>query len=160
LGVDGLHVRSRVDRPVHVHDVVVREAPHDLRDRVGLTDVGEELVAQSLPLARATDDAGDVDERDRRGEDPLAAEDPGEHVQPRVRQAHHADVRLDRRERIVRREHVVLGEGVEEGGLADVGQSDDSDGESHGARVYRRTRRSVLGVRPTTPAVGQVSSPR
>ena len=37
---------------------------------------------------------------------------------------------LDRRERVVRREHVVLGQGVEQGRLADVGQADDSDGEA------------------------------
>ena len=51
--------------------------------------------------------------------------------QPLVRQRDHPDVGLDRRERVVRGEHLVLGEGVEQGGLADVGQSDDSDGEGH-----------------------------
>jgi hypothetical protein len=35
------------------------------------------------------------------------AEDLGELVQPRVGQRHHALVRLDRRERVVRRQHVV-----------------------------------------------------
>ena len=50
------------DLAVDVHDVAVLEGPHDLADRVGLADVGEELVAQPLPLGRAADDAGDVDE--------------------------------------------------------------------------------------------------
>ena len=57
-------------------------------------------------------------------------------AEARIRQAHDADVRLDRRERIVRREHVVLGQRVEQGGLADVGQADDADSESHGSPVY------------------------
>ncbi len=48
-----------------------------------------------------------------------------------VGHADHAHVRLDRRERVVRGEDVVAGERVEQGGLADVGQSDDADGESH-----------------------------
>ena len=126
----------RVHRALDVHDVVVGEAAHDLRDGVGLADVREELVAEPLALARAAHDAGDVDERHRRGQDALGVEDLGELRQPRIGQAHDADVRLDRRERIVRREHVVLGQRVEEGGLADVGQTDDADSESHGHPVY------------------------
>ena len=47
-----------------VDDVVVVEAAHDVRDRVGLADVGEELVAQALALRRAGDEPGDVDELD------------------------------------------------------------------------------------------------
>ena len=140
LSVDRLHVGCRVHRTVDVHHVVVGETTHDLSDRVGLADVREELVAQPLPLAGAAHDAGDVDERHRSGQDALAAEDLRELVEPRVRQVHHADVGLDRRERIVRCEHVVLGECVEEGGLADVGQADDSDSESHGERVYLSRR--------------------
>jgi hypothetical protein len=33
-----------------VHDVVVLEAAHDVRDGVGLADVGEKLVAEPSPL--------------------------------------------------------------------------------------------------------------
>ena len=51
----------------------------------------------------------------------------GEHAEPRVGHADHADVGLDRGERVVRREDVVLGQGVEQRGLADVGQADDAD---------------------------------
>ena len=52
--------------------------------------------------------------------------------QPRIGQRDDADVGLDRRERVVRGQHVVAGQRVEEGGLADVGQSDDSEGKAHG----------------------------
>ena len=65
------------------------------------------------------------------GTDPRRAEELGQPRQPLVRHADHADVRLDRRERVVRREHVVLGQRVEERRLAGVGESDDADGESH-----------------------------
>ena len=70
-----------------------------------------------------------------------------------VGHADHADVGLDGGERVVRREHVVLGQGVEEGRLARVGESDDSDGEGHGRRVYgdvRRSSESSVGSRLTT----------
>ena len=53
--------------------------------------------------------------------------------QPRIGDADDADVGLDRGERVVRREHAVAGQGVEQGGLADIGQTDDADGEGHGA---------------------------
>ena len=70
-----------------------------------------------------------------------------------VGDADHADVRLDGGERVVRREDVVLGQGVEEGRLARVGETDDADGESHGARVYGRARC------PTNPADGTARHP-
>ena len=55
----------------------------------------------------------------RRRDEPLATRRCSrEHVQPRVGHADDADVRLDRRERVVRREHVVLGQRVEQRGLA------------------------------------------
>ena len=72
-------------------------------------------------------------------------------VEPGVGQAHDADVRLDRRERVVRREHVVLGQRVEQGGLADVGQADDADSESHGSQWYRARCRGPR-EKPRAPA--------
>ena len=78
LGVDRLEVVLRVHAALDVHDVVVGEAADDLRDRVGLADVREELVAEALALARAADDAGDVDERHGGGQDALGVEDLGE----------------------------------------------------------------------------------
>ena len=70
----------------------------------------------------------------------------------RVGQVDDAHVRLDRRERVVRREHVVLGQGVEEGGLADIGQSDDCNSESHEAQSYR-LRHATGPARPGYRAV-------
>ncbi|EGJ77201.1 putative GTP-dependent nucleic acid-binding protein EngD [Streptomyces sp. Tu6071] len=133
LGVDRLDVVLRGDLAVDVHDVVVLEGADHLADRVRLADVREELVAQSLALARAAHDAGDVDEVHRRGEDTGRTEQLGELRQPGVRHAHDAHVRLDRREGVVRGQHVVLREGVEEGGLADIGQADDTDACAHGS---------------------------
>ena len=116
-------------------DVGVGEDPDHLADRVALADVGEELVAQPLPLRSPLHDARDIDERHRGRQDPGGAEDPRENVEPPVRYADDAHVGLDRGEGVVGREHVVLGQGVEQRGLADVGQADDADGEAHGRRV-------------------------
>ena len=61
--------RPGADLAVDVGDVGVGEDPDDLADRVGLADVGEELVAPPLPLGRALDHARDVDELDLGRED-------------------------------------------------------------------------------------------
>ena len=59
-------------------------------------------------------------------------------VQPLVRDGDDADVGLDGGERVVRRQRPGRGEGVEDGALADVGQTDDSDFQCHRAGNYRR----------------------
>ena len=73
LGVDDFDVVERLDAAGDVHDVVVLEAAHDVRDRIGLADVRQELVAETFALGRAGDQAGDVDELDRRRQDALPA---------------------------------------------------------------------------------------
>jgi hypothetical protein len=148
LGLDRGDVVGRGHLALHVRHVVVAEHPGDLTDRVGLPDVREELVAQPLALRGAAHDAGDVHElhgrRDRLG----GLEHRGEHRQPGVRHTDHADVRLDGGERVVRGEHVVLGQRVEEGRLAGVRQTDDSDGEGHGRPLYVGARGRLKSDRP------------
>ena len=70
----------------------------------------------------------------------------GEHREARVGHLDDADVGLDRGERVVRREHVVLRERVEQRRLADVRQSDDPDREPHGH--LRPARLGRLGPDP------------
>ncbi len=53
----------------------------------------------------------------------------------RASQRDDPDVGLDRGEGVVRREHLRLGEGVEERRLADVRETDDADGECHATRL-------------------------
>ena len=56
-------------------DVLVLEAADDLDDGVHFADVGQELVAEAFALARALDEAGDVDELDRRRDDDVRLRD-------------------------------------------------------------------------------------
>ena len=128
LGVDRLDVVARRYLAVHVDDVGVAERADDLADRVGLADVGKELVAEPRAFARALDDAGDVDEGDGRRHDLGPAVDLRENSEARIGDADDADIGIDRRERVVRGKDLVLGQSVEQRGLADVGQADDADG--------------------------------
>ena len=131
LGVDGVDVVGRIHLAVDMHNVIVFKSTHDFADRVGLADVGQELVAQAFALGGALDDAGDVHEGHRGRHDLLGVNQLGQHRQTIVRQRHDTGVRLDGGERIVFGQHVVAGQGIEHGGLADIGQSDDSDSKRH-----------------------------
>ena len=131
LRLDDLDVALRIDRRLDVDDVRIVEAADDVQDRVGLADVGEELVAEPFPFARAANEAGDVDDLQVGVDRLLALSERGELVEPRIDDRHDADVRLDRAERIVRALRAGGGQRVEDRRLADVGQTDDSDGKTH-----------------------------
>jgi hypothetical protein len=138
LGLDDLDVGDRVDLAGDVDDVLVLETAHHVDDGVGLADMAEELVAQALALAGPGHQAGDVDELDDRRHHALGLDDGGQLVEPRVGQLDDAHVRLDGAERIVLGRDAGFRQRVEEGGLADVGQSDDAALEAHrGSRWVR-----------------------
>ena len=87
-----------------------------------------EPVAQPLAGAGAGHQAGDVHELDRARHRARRLEQAPDLFEPLVAHLDHADVGLDRAERVGG--HVRLpaaGEGVEERGLAGVGQPDDAD---------------------------------
>ena len=137
LGVHRLDVGTRVDPGVDVDDVFVVERAHDLADRIGLADGGQELVAEPLALRRPAYEAGDVHEGHRCRHHRCAVVERGQPLQPRVGHGHHAHVGLDGRERVIGRQRLVVGEGVEQRGLAHVGQADDADRQAHEAPATR-----------------------
>ena len=102
-------------------------AADDVQQRVGLADVGQELVAEALALVRAGDEPRDVVEVDRVRDDVRGLHGLGHRLEPRVVDRHHGDVRLDRRERVVRGLRPGAGERVEQRGLARVRHADDPD---------------------------------
>ena len=145
---------------VDVHDVVVLEAAHDVRDRVDLADVAQELVPEPLALAGAADEPGDVEELDRRRRDLLGPGDRREPREARVRHGHDAHVGLDRAERIVRRLRVLRGgDCIEDRRLPDVREADDAASKTHapprliarpGTVGYAPRRARRAGVHPST----------
>ena len=131
FGIDDINVRQRIDTARDMHDLGVVEAANDVHNGVGRADVSEELVAEALTLARAGDQAGDVDELHRGGNERFGLEDRGDAIQPLVRHADDAHVRVDGAERIVGGLRLGGRERVEDGGLADVRQPYDSTIKSH-----------------------------
>src|SRR5450631_84798 len=131
LGVDGGDVGHRINAPLDVDDVVVLEAADDVGDGVGLADVGQKLIAEAFTLGGPAHQAGDVDEVHRRGHHRLRVVELDQRVEPRVGDRHHADVRLDGAERVVRHGGARRRQRVEERRLAHVGQPDDATRDSH-----------------------------
>ena len=131
LRLDHLDVRLGIHLVRHVDHVRVFEAAHHVRDGVHLADVGQELVPQPLALGSALHQPGDVHELHARGRHFLRLVDLGELVETLVRHVHHAHVRIDGGEGIVRGLRAGRGERVEDGGLADVRQADDTAVKTH-----------------------------
>ncbi len=131
LGVDDLLVADGVDRSVDVGDIIVVEATKDVDYGVGLADVGEELVAETLAFACSLDETCDVDNLDSCGDDLRRVLDFVEYLETVVGDGDDADVRFDGAEGEVGRLGLGVGEAVEEGRLADVGQAYDAALESH-----------------------------
>ena len=108
-------------------DVVVVKAAHHMHDGVALADVAQELVAQAGTLAGTLHQTGDVHELHDGGGLFVGLPDLGQLVQPLVRHRHDAGVRLDGAEGIVCSLRILGGgDGVEQSGLAHVGQADDT----------------------------------
>ena len=97
-----------------------------MHDGVAFPDVGQELVAQSLALAGALHQTGDVHKFDGGRGHFLGMIHLRQHVQPLVGHRHHAGVGFDGTERIIRRLGSRPGDGVKQRALSHVGQSYDT----------------------------------
>ncbi len=131
LGLDRLDVGQRVDAALGVDHVLIAMGAHDVDDRVGLADVGQEAVAEALALVRSGHQPGDVVEVDRVPDDLRGAHGRGDLLHALVAHRHDRHVRLDRREGVVGGLGARFGERVEERGLARVGHPHDADSRAH-----------------------------
>ena len=132
LGLDRFGVGHRIDPALDMGHVAALEAAQNVDDRVDLADVAEELVAEPFAGRGAAHEPGDVDEFEL-GLDLLGRfGDLPDAIETRIRHGDSADVRLDRAERIIGRlRRRRLGQRVEQGGLADIRQPDDSATKAH-----------------------------
>ena len=102
-------------------------------DRIHFPDVGQKLVPQPFALAGSLHQAGNVHKFHPRGDDLLGLGQITEHLQPFIGHGNHADVGFNGAEGKVGGFRFSVGnQGIKQGGLAHVGQSDDS-GSEHGS---------------------------
>ncbi len=131
FGQDDFDVGNRIDLAGDVHHVGIVKTAHHVDDGIGLADVGQELVAQTFAFGRARHQPGDVDELDDRRLHALRLDDLRQLFHARIGHLDDADVRFDGAERIVLRGDARLGQRIEQGGFADIGQSDDTAFQTH-----------------------------
>ncbi len=92
---------ERVDAAGDVDDFGVVEAADDVGDGVGGADVAEELVAETLALGGAFDEAGDVDELHGGGDEGFGLDELGDFGETGVGDSDDAGVGVDGAEGIV-----------------------------------------------------------
>ena len=132
FGFNGFDVAQRIDRTVHMGDVVVLKAAHNLKDGGAFADVAEELVAEAFALAGPAHEPGDVDEVHGGINRFLRVHQIDKRVDAAVGHGNRGLVGLDGAEGVVRGLRVLcLGQRVEKGGLAHVGKADDADAQCH-----------------------------
>ena len=111
----------------HMDDVVIVKAAHHVHDGVALADMTKELVAKAGTLTCTLHQTRNVHELHDGGGLFVGLPDLSQLVQPLVRHCHDAGVRLDGAEGIVCSFSIFGGgDGVEQSGLAHVGQADDT----------------------------------
>ena len=118
-------------------DVVVRKAAQDMGDRIDFPNMREKLVAEPFAARGTANQSGDVDEFELGRDDFSRLCEPGANREPLVRHRDPPDIGLDRAEWIIRRiGRGGRGERVEQGRFADIRQSDNAAGKSHGAARF------------------------
>ncbi len=147
FGVDDVNIADRVDACRNMGDIVILEAADDVCDRMGLTDMPEELVAEPLAFRGTGHETRDVDELDSRRHHFLGLRDLCDALKPRIGDGHDADVRVDRAERIVLGRDPGCRQRVEQRRLAHIGQADDAASYGHFGLPGEKKRRMVHALR-------------
>ena len=124
--IDRLDVTQGVHASVHMDDIAVLEAAHNVNDRVHLADIGEELVAQALPLGSAFDKASDIHKLDDSRRDLFGMVHLAEKPDSFIGNRNNAHVRVDRTERIICRFRACLGKCVKKCALSNIRKTYDT----------------------------------
>ena len=119
--------------PVNMGHVVIVETAQHVGDGIDFADMGEELVAEPFALGSAPCTSPAMSTKVRRvGSGAFRLRHFRNFFEPRIGHRHLAHIGLDRAKGVVRGlRRGSLRQGVEECGLADIGQPDDAAFESH-----------------------------
>ena len=114
-----------------MNDIIVIKAAHNLRDGVCFANVGKELVAQAFAFGCTSNEAGDVHKFHGGRQDAFGFDDGGQRIQSWIGHVDNAGIWFNGAEGVVLGVNACVGQGIEEGGLADIWQADDAAVESH-----------------------------
>ena len=119
-------VAHRVHIAVHVSDIVVVKTSEHMQDGIGLADVGQESVPESLAATGAFHQACNVHNFDGGGDNALGMHELGQAVQPLVGHGDDPHIGLDGAERKVGRLCLGVRQTVKQSRLTHVGKSHNS----------------------------------
>jgi hypothetical protein len=108
-----------------MNNVLVFEGAHDVDDDFSLSNVMQELVAETFAVTGASSKAGNIDEFDGRGDIFVVCE-LRQRREPAVRNTDYPDICADSTERVIGALRPRRRERVEECRFPDIRQTDDS----------------------------------
>ena len=109
-----------------MNDIVIFKATDNVDNRINLTDMGEELVAETFALGSALYKTCDINEFNDSGGELLGLMEISQPVQPLIRHGNHTHIGVNGAESIIIRRNTCVGNSIEQSGLANIGQSHDT----------------------------------
>lgn len=126
LGIYSLDVALGSGRGLVVaQDVAIFEGADDVDNGVAFADIRQEFVAEAFAGAGTLDESGDVGKFNGSGDNFVGVIHIRKHLQALIGHRHDTGVRLDGGERIIGRQNLTAGQDVEQGGFADIWQTND-----------------------------------
>ena len=107
-------------------DIAVFKATDNFGNGIGFADVAEEFVPQTFTFGCPGDEAGNIDETGDGRNGAFGMVHVGQNLDAVIRDFDDADVRFNRAEWIISRFCSGFGNGIEQGALAYVRQSDNA----------------------------------
>ena len=101
--VDDVNVAQRIHGTEFMNDIIIVKAADYLHDGVHFTNVRQKLVAQAGAFRGALDQAGNIHEFNKRGDDFFRTGHVGKNLQAGIRDCYHTHVRVNGAEGIVGR---------------------------------------------------------
>ena len=126
LSIDNLLIPHGVNTAVNVHHIVIVEAAQHVENSICLTDVGQELIAQSFALAGALHQSGNINNLHRGGHHAPRVDYLGQLVKAFVRHSDYAHIRLYCAEREICCLCLGIAQTVEKGRFAHIWQADNT----------------------------------
>ena len=114
-----------------MHNVVVLKAPYNMQDGIGLADIGQKLIAQSLAFAGSSNQSRDVNKLDSGRQDPLGMHNLGQLSKPRIRHFDNAHIGLNGAEWVVLSSNSCLSKRIKQRRFAHIGQANDAALKCH-----------------------------
>jgi len=162
FGFNGVHIPQGINAAVHVGDIFILKAAHYMHNGRAFANVAQKLVAQPFTLACAAYQTCNVDKINTGVNGLLGLGLGGQGIHPLVRHRHRGLVGFNGAEGVVGGLGILgLGQGVEKGGFANVGQAHNTNTERHVVSLLRAKRRIARSGRRARAglAASKISGP-